>query len=107
MTSFELVRQDEVPADAVVVTVREMHGQPMGDVACSHSPTAEEYEVADFPRPILIALERAEELCAICNLDRVVIALAPGARWNPDWGALEEPRRSESSIQEAQVSSHA
>jgi hypothetical protein len=92
MTSrYELVRPDEVPPDAVVVTVRETHGQPMGEVTCSHCPTAVEYEVADFPRPIGVALERAEELRVICRLARVMIALAPEARWNPDWGELLEP----------------
>jgi hypothetical protein len=95
MTSrYELVRPDEMPTDAVVVTVRDTHGQSMGEVACSHCPTAEEYAVADFPRPILVALERAEELRAICGLARVMISLAPGARWNPDWGELLEPERS-------------
>jgi hypothetical protein len=98
---YELVHADEVPTDAVIVTVRETHGQPMGDVLCSHCPAAEEYAVAGFPRPILIALERAEELRAICKLDRVLIALAPGTRWNPDWGELLGRRRSESSIDAA------
>lgn len=39
--------------------------------------------------------ERGEELRAICNLDKVMIALAPGARWNPDWGELLVPERFE------------
>lgn len=96
MTSrYTLVHPDEVPADAVVVTVREIHGQPMGELACTHCPTAGEYELAGFPRPISIALERAEELRAICRLSRVVVTLAPGTNWNPNWGELVEPRGAE------------
>ncbi|HEV7277406.1 MAG TPA: hypothetical protein VGN80_14055 [Devosiaceae bacterium] len=87
---YQLARPDAFPRDAVVVTVREVHGQPVGEVACAHCPKAEGYEVADFPRPIAIALERAEELRAICELARVMIALAPGARWKPEWGELVE-----------------
>lgn len=95
MTSrYQLAHPNDFPTDAVVVTVREIHGQPHGEVACSHCPAAEEYEVAEFPRPISIALQRAEELRAICELARVMIALEPGTRWNPEWGELLETRPS-------------
>jgi hypothetical protein len=88
--SFETCAPDAFPPDAVVVSIWRSLGRVVGDVVCTHCPTATDYLVPDFPRPVPVALERAEELRSQCGLDRVVIALAEPGLWKAEWGALRE-----------------
>ncbi|WP_172124469.1 hypothetical protein [Devosia sp. 919] len=63
-------------------------GRVVGDVGCAHCPNASDYIVPDFPRPVPLALERAEEVRAHCGLARVVIAIDDPSLWKAEWGAL-------------------
>jgi len=76
------------PADAVVVTLWKATGRTVADVVCPVGSVCGELSIAEFPRPVPLALERAEEMRKLCNLSRVVISLSDSALWRPQWGDL-------------------
>jgi len=88
MPAFERCSPDAIPGDAVVVSIWEATGRTVADVACWNCPKARDYIVADFPRPVPIALQRAEEIRRYCGLARVVVVFADDRLWNRDWGTL-------------------
>ena len=77
---YERLAGAEVPNDAVVVSVRKNNGRVLADLACMHC-AAQEMIVADFPRPLSIALERASEVAEECGLAKVVIAVTNDDLW--------------------------
>ncbi|WP_127754189.1 MULTISPECIES: hypothetical protein [unclassified Devosia] len=88
MPRFQTCPPHAAPADAVVVNIWHALGRVVGDVGCAHCPNASDYIVPDFPRPVPLALERAEEVRAHCGLARVVIAIDDPSLWKAEWGAL-------------------
>jgi hypothetical protein len=90
MQSFRRVEPDRIPDNCVVVSLWRATGRTVADVVCKSSGNADDYIVAEFPRPVPIALQRAEELRHICGLDEVVIVLSDPSLWRADWGRLIE-----------------
>ena len=90
MPRYETCAPQTFPPDAVVVSIWRSLGRVVGDVVCTHCPAAGDYLVPDFPRPVPVALERAEEVRTQCWLHRVVIAIADPSLWKAEWGSLHE-----------------
>jgi hypothetical protein len=91
MPTFERCPAEAIPANAVIVNIWRSMGRTVADVACTACPEADDYLVADFPRPVPLALQRAAEVCAYCGLSRVVVVLADETLWNDKWGQLRHP----------------
>lgn len=72
------------PWDAVVVTVREQSGRTVADVAAVE-------HVADFPKPVALALADAAALQEKMGLSRTVVILSEDRLWNAEWGKLVSP----------------
>jgi len=88
MTVFDKCRSDAIPTGAVIVTIWQSMGRVVADVACTDAGASDDLVVADMPRPVAIALRRAEELRAHCGLRRVVVVMDDDRLWKPEWGAL-------------------
>jgi hypothetical protein len=65
-------------------------GRIVADVACTNCPDAEDYVIADFPRPVHLAIARATEVCQLCGLDTVAVVVEDGLEWRQDWAPLRE-----------------
>lgn len=52
---------------------RDSGGRTVADVTCAGCPDAGDYIVADFPRLVPIALERAEQVRHHCGLQRIAV----------------------------------
>lgn len=74
------------PWDAVVVTVREVSGRTVADVAAVE-------HVADFPKPVALALADAAALQEKMGLNRTVVILSEEKLWKSEWGNLVNPSR--------------
>ena len=91
MARFDKLQANEAaPADAVVVTLWKATGRTVADVVCPADTVGGELSIAEFPRPVPLALERAEEMRKLCKLSRVVVSLSDSALWRPQWGDLVE-----------------
>jgi hypothetical protein len=90
MPQFIRCRPDQLPDRAVVVHAWRAMGRVVADVACTHYADAEDYVIADFPRPVPLAIARATEVCQICGLDIVAVVLEDGLEWRSDWAPLQE-----------------
>jgi hypothetical protein len=88
MQSYRRVAPDQVPPDVVVVNLWRAAGRTVADVCCTGTADANDYAVAEFPRPVAIALERAKELRDIGGLSEVVVVVPDKALWRPNWGRL-------------------
>jgi hypothetical protein len=93
MPRFETCPPHAARPDAVVVNIWHALGRVVGDVACAQCPNASDYLVPDFPRPVPLALERAEEVRVHCGLARIVISIADPSLWKAEWGALLQNER--------------
>jgi len=91
MPEFIQCKPDEIPSQAVVVHAWHAMGRVVADVACSNCPSAEDYVIADFPRPVPLAMTRAMEVCQICGLEIIAVVLEDGLEWRQDWAPLSEP----------------
>ena len=91
MLILEKCAADAIPQDAVVLTVWHSGGRTVADVTCTSCPGAEDYIVADFPRPVPIALERAEQVRHHCGLQRIAVILTDESLWRSEWGTLVSP----------------
>lgn len=91
MPRFERLRRDDTPPrDAVLVSLWNAAGRTVADVVCSHARAGDDLGIAEFPRPVCIALERAEEVRKASRLSRVVVAVDDPRLWRPEWGELVE-----------------
>jgi hypothetical protein len=88
MPVFDKCRPDTIPPAAVIVTVWQAMGRVVADVACTHCVPGADMLTADLPRPVPLALRRAEELRDLCQLRRIVVVLDDQRLWKPEWGAL-------------------
>jgi hypothetical protein len=68
------------PRDAVIVTVRRALGRTVADVGAVEV-------IADFPRPVPLALEAAETMRAENGLASIAVIVEDGD-WRPEWGTL-------------------
>ena len=80
---------DAIPPESVIVTVWHSGGRTVADVTCTSCPAADDYIVADFPRPVPIALERAEQVRSYCGLQRIAVVLTNESLWRSEWGNLQ------------------
>jgi hypothetical protein len=90
MPQFIRCQPDQLPSCAVVVHAWRAMGRVVADVACTNCPDAEDYVIADFPRPVPLAIARASEVCEICGLDTVAVVVEDGLEWRQDWAPLKE-----------------
>ena len=88
MPSYRRVHPDHIPESAVIVSLWRATGRTVADIVCTSCPKADEYIVAEFPRPVPIALQRAEELREACGLKEVIVICPDLNLWKPDWGRL-------------------
>ncbi|WP_157959832.1 hypothetical protein [Devosia submarina] len=89
MPEFIQCRPDQIPSQAVVVHAWHAMGRVVADVACSNCPRAEDYVIADFPRPVPLAIARAVEVCQICGLETIAVVVEEGLEWRRDWAPLK------------------
>jgi hypothetical protein len=85
---YERCRPDEIPINAVIVSVWRALGRTVADIACSTLPTLRECNTAEFPRPVPHTLERAEELRERYDLTKIVIVIEDESLWRESWGEL-------------------
>lgn len=85
-----LRRQDTPPSDAVVVSLWHAAGRTVADVVCSEAKGGADLSVAEFPRPVSVALERAEEVRKVARLSKVVVVVDDRKLWRSEWGQLLE-----------------
>lgn len=105
MPRFERLQPDAAPpADAVVVTLWRATGRTVADVVCTSDCLAGDLSIAEFPRPVPLALERAEEMRRLCNLSRVVVALDDPSLWRQQWGELVDGDQTEVIVQRSNTS---
>jgi hypothetical protein len=88
MPTFAEWNEQDVLDDAVLVTIWQHAGRTMADIACTRCQLAQDYLVADFPRPVSVALRRAEEVRQACNLSKILVKLGEGVTWQAEWGRV-------------------
>jgi hypothetical protein len=88
MPVFERCPAEAIPSNCVVVSIWHAMGRTVADVVCTTCPKAGDLIVADFPRPVPIALQRAREVSDYCGLRRIVVVLNDETLWKPAWGEL-------------------
>lgn len=89
MPEFIECRPDKIPSQAVVLHAWRAMGRVVADVACNNCSRAEDYVIADFPRPVPLAIARALEVCDICGLQTIAVVLEDGLEWRRDWAPLK------------------
>ncbi len=99
MHFYRRVRPDHVPESAVIVNLWRATGRTVADIVCTSCPKADEYIVAEFPRPVPIALQRAEELREACGLAEVVVVCSDLGLWKADWGRLVDEEHELAGVQ--------